>query len=136
MCRQAGASSSNGLENTEALFSFLLRLFWPLMRASFCGLGRRLIPVASVSKPLIPKPIAAVPAAASRAANLRAPSSCGSSLLPPASYGSTTRAAMSAAGSSGGSGGGGGGGTTEPAGLQLELIEIDNPAELNFILGG
>ena len=43
---------------------------------------------------------------------------------------------MSAAGSSGGSGGGGGGGTTEPAGLQLELIEIDNPAELNFILGG
>jgi hypothetical protein len=41
---------------------------------------------------------------------------------------------MSAAASSGG--GGGGGGTTEPAGLQLELIEIDNPAELNFILGG
>jgi hypothetical protein len=40
---------------------------------------------------------------------------------------------MSAAASSGG---GGGGGTTEPAGLQLELIEIDNPAELNFILGG
>jgi hypothetical protein len=42
---------------------------------------------------------------------------------------------MSAAAGSGG-GASGGGGSTEPAGLQLELVEVDNPEELNFILGG